>query len=163
MVRFLLRDSNLSAAMQSISIRVVLAVLFEITRMPPARFSPDPCLYPQVINKLHEIVAEIASGTSSTLSKSLPLTIMTICRGSSVVNIKVESSKQTKIDSQCRDPSDSLICYFILACRLSRGRCLLLRTSPSYSVRSHTRKQSYVNPLDYTQTKPRYSSIWISR
>jgi len=89
-VRFLLRDPNLSAAMQSISVRLVLAVLFEITRMPPARFSPDPCLYPQVINRLHEIVAEIASGTSSTLSKSLPLIIMTICRGCNVVNIKVK-------------------------------------------------------------------------
>ena len=118
-VRFLLRDPNLSAAMQSISVRVVLAVLFEITRMPPARFSPDPCLYPQVINRLHEIVAEIASGTSSTLSKSLPLIIMTICRGCNVVNIKVEWSKQTRIDFLCRDPSDSSICYSILACHLS--------------------------------------------
>lgn len=118
-VRFLLQDPNLSAAMQSISVRVVLAVLFEITRMPPARFSPDLCLYPRVINKLHEIVAEIASGTSSTLSKSLPLIIMTICRGCNVVNIKVELSKQPRIDSLCRDPSDSWICYFILVCRLS--------------------------------------------
>lgn len=118
-VRFLLRDPNLPAAMQSISVRVVLAMLFEITRMPPARFSPDPCLHSQVINKLHEIAIEIASGTSSTLSKSLPLVIMTISRGCIIVNIKIESSKQPRIDSLCRDPSDSSICYFILAYRLS--------------------------------------------
>ncbi|KAF5363543.1 hypothetical protein D9756_000360 [Leucocoprinus leucothites] len=83
-VRLLLRDPHLSAPMQSISIRVLIAVLLTISQIPPASLSPDPGLYQEVVNKLHNISTEIASGTSSTLSKSLPLIVAALCRGNDV-------------------------------------------------------------------------------
>ncbi|KXN89565.1 Proline-, glutamic acid- and leucine-rich protein 1 [Leucoagaricus sp. SymC.cos] len=79
-IRLLLRDPHLSDTMRSISVRVLIALLFAIPRIPPAILSPDPTLHQAILNKLHDISAEIASGTSSILSKSLPLIVAALTR-----------------------------------------------------------------------------------
>ncbi|KAF9453001.1 hypothetical protein P691DRAFT_802381 [Macrolepiota fuliginosa MF-IS2] len=81
--RSLLRDPHLSAAVHSISIRVLIAILFSIGRIPPATLSPDPTLYQDVLSKLHDISTEFVAGTSSALSKSLPLIVGAMIRGDS--------------------------------------------------------------------------------
>jgi hypothetical protein len=48
---------------------------------PPASLSPDPALYLDLIKKLSDIGTDIVSGTSNTLSKSLPLIVATLNRG----------------------------------------------------------------------------------
>lgn len=87
-MRLLLRDPHLSNVVQSLSIRVLISVLFVIVRIPPATLSPDPVLYQDLLSKLHDISTEVATGTSSTLSKSLPLIVdALIRRGDALVRI----------------------------------------------------------------------------
>ncbi|KAJ3575808.1 hypothetical protein NP233_g842 [Leucocoprinus birnbaumii] len=90
-VRLLLRDHHLSAAMQSISVRVLIAIMLTVIRIPPATLSSDPGLYPNVMNKLHGISTEITTGTSSVLSKSLPFIVTALGYGGSNV---AESQRQ---------------------------------------------------------------------
>lgn len=72
-MRLLLRDPHLSPAVQSISVRVLISVTLSLSYLPPAILSPDPALYHGVLTKLQCVSTELVVGTSSTLSKSLPL------------------------------------------------------------------------------------------
>lgn len=63
-----------------------------MNRIPPATLSPNPMLHRDVLTKLHDISTEIASGTSDTLSKSLPLIAHVLVRGKgSMVGVSLPS------------------------------------------------------------------------
>jgi hypothetical protein len=74
-IQLVLRSPHLAPAVHSIASRVLLSMLLVLPRMSPASLSPDPPLHGRVLAKVHEICAELGSGTTSVMSKSLGLVI----------------------------------------------------------------------------------------
>ena len=74
-VHLLLSRASLSASIQSVAARVLIAVYIGISNIPPNLFSPDPALHSNVYELVQRICVELGAGTSSTLSKSLGLLV----------------------------------------------------------------------------------------
>jgi hypothetical protein len=74
-IRLVLRSPYLAPAVHSIASRVALSLLLVLPQTSPASLSVDLTLHGQVLTKVHEICAELGSGTTSTMSKSLGLII----------------------------------------------------------------------------------------
>lgn len=75
MIHLLLRNPNLASPLQSISCRLLLSVLFALPQLLPASLSPDLSLHEKVLKKVQSITADLSSGTTSVMSKSLGLVI----------------------------------------------------------------------------------------
>ncbi|RDB22742.1 Pre-rRNA-processing protein rix1 [Hypsizygus marmoreus] len=80
-MRLLLRNPNLSPAMQSISARVLLSVLLALPQMTPASLSRDPGLHRELHQLVQTVNTELGSGTTSVMSKSLGLVIRSTISG----------------------------------------------------------------------------------
>ena len=76
-LKAILRNGVVAPAVQSIMTRVVLAIHVALPLISPAHFSPDATLHASVSEKVSRICSEFASGTTSTMSKSLGLVIGT--------------------------------------------------------------------------------------
>jgi len=74
-IQLVLRSPYLAPAVHSIACRVLLSILLVLPQMPPASLSPDAALHGSVLAKTHELCAELGSGTTSAMSKSLGLVI----------------------------------------------------------------------------------------
>jgi hypothetical protein len=70
--------------MQSIIARIIISALIVLPRMPPALLSPNPRLIYQVKEKIQTLSVSIGSGTSSVVSKSLPLIIEAALEGCNI-------------------------------------------------------------------------------
>jgi pre-rRNA-processing protein RIX1 len=70
-----LRNSNLAPVVHSISSRVLLSMLHALPQMLPTSLSPDPTLHGRLLGEVQAISAELGSGTTSAMSKSLGLVI----------------------------------------------------------------------------------------
>ncbi|KAG6821542.1 hypothetical protein H0H93_000051 [Arthromyces matolae] len=77
-VRLVLRNPNLSPAMQSISARVLLSILLALPELSPASLSTEPKLHTDLLQLVKTINTELGSGTSSVMSKSLGLVLRTV-------------------------------------------------------------------------------------
>lgn len=80
-MRLLLRNPNLSSALQSISSRILLSILLTLPQISPASLSPYPSIYPDLLQLVHQITSELGSGTTSVMSKSLGLVVRTTTSG----------------------------------------------------------------------------------
>ncbi|KAH0587795.1 hypothetical protein J132_06140 [Termitomyces sp. J132] len=74
-MRLILRNPNLSSAMQSISARVLLSMLLALPQISPTSLSAEPKLHMDLLQLVQSINTELGSGTSSVLSKSLGLVV----------------------------------------------------------------------------------------
>ncbi|KAG6916712.1 hypothetical protein DXG01_005661 [Tephrocybe rancida] len=74
-MRLVLRNPNLSPAMQSISARVLLSILLALPQISPAALSSDPRLHSDLLQLVQSINTELGSGTTSVMSKSLGLVV----------------------------------------------------------------------------------------
>ncbi|KAF8076598.1 rRNA processing/ribosome biogenesis-domain-containing protein [Lyophyllum atratum] len=74
-IRLLLRNPHLSHAMHSISTRVLLSMLLALPQISPASISPDLQLHNELLKLVQTINAELGSGTTSVMSKSLGLVV----------------------------------------------------------------------------------------
>ncbi|PFH51374.1 hypothetical protein AMATHDRAFT_3040 [Amanita thiersii Skay4041] len=74
---YILRNPSLSAPLQSMSIRVLVAVYLFLPRLTRASLSPDPAFYDHLFRSVRHIIADIGTGTSSALSTCLGLIIST--------------------------------------------------------------------------------------
>jgi hypothetical protein len=72
--QLLLRNPHLSSAMRSLASRVLLSSLLALQQVTPASVSPDPSLHADVRKLVHVISVEMATGTTSVISKALALT-----------------------------------------------------------------------------------------
>lgn len=70
-----MRNHNLSPAIQSISSRVLISILLTLPQISPASLSGDITLHKRLLQLVHSISAELGSGTTSVMSKSLGLII----------------------------------------------------------------------------------------
>ncbi|KAK0468123.1 rRNA processing/ribosome biogenesis-domain-containing protein [Desarmillaria tabescens] len=75
---FLLRNPGLSAATHSLSVRVLLSILFFLPQRSPLSLSPDPTLHPKLLQKIQALVTESGCGTTNTASKSLGLVLRAV-------------------------------------------------------------------------------------
>jgi hypothetical protein len=74
-IRLVLQNPNLSAAMQSISCRVTLSILLALPQMSPASLSCDPKLHPLLLERVQELSIELGAGSTGGMSKNLGLVI----------------------------------------------------------------------------------------
>jgi len=65
----------MTPVVQSLIVRVILAVHLALPQLPPALLSPDPALHAKLQTIVLSICTEIASGTASNMSKSLGLIV----------------------------------------------------------------------------------------
>lgn len=75
-LRLLLRNPYVSLSAQSIASRVLLAANMSLSTTSPSRLSRDLALHAKVVDKIQALCLELGAGTSSILSKSLPLVIL---------------------------------------------------------------------------------------
>ncbi|KAG6812998.1 hypothetical protein H0H92_014929 [Tricholoma furcatifolium] len=80
-MRLLLQSPNLSPSMQSISARVLLSILLGLPQISPASLSPDLVLYDELVQLVQSITAELGSGTTSVMSKSLSMVVRAAIAG----------------------------------------------------------------------------------
>lgn len=80
-MRLLLRNPNLSPALQSISSRVLLSILLALPQMSPTSLSPDPSFHKELLQLVHKINTELGSGTTSVMAKSLGLIVRATISG----------------------------------------------------------------------------------
>lgn len=80
--RRLVQTSVLNTAVQSLVGRVLLALYITLPQIPPGLFSPDLRLHCQVFEAVQRFCADVATGTTSTSSKTLGLLIGTSLQGS---------------------------------------------------------------------------------
>ncbi|OCH92155.1 hypothetical protein OBBRIDRAFT_886436 [Obba rivulosa] len=76
-----LRKAQLTPAIHSIVSRTMLSVYLALPQMPPATLSPDTTLHAKIYAEVQTIALGLASGTNSTMSKSLTLAINTVLHG----------------------------------------------------------------------------------
>ncbi|KAF5387632.1 hypothetical protein D9615_000575 [Tricholomella constricta] len=74
-MRLLLRNPNLSPALQSISARVLLSMLLALPQISPASLSPDLKFHNNLLQSLQSVNTELGSGSTSVMSKSLGLIV----------------------------------------------------------------------------------------
>lgn len=74
-MQLLMRNHNLSPAIQSISSRVLISVLLALPQISPASLSEDLTLHKRLLQLVHAMSTELGSGTTSVMSKSLGLVI----------------------------------------------------------------------------------------
>ncbi|TFK43691.1 rRNA processing/ribosome biogenesis-domain-containing protein [Crucibulum laeve] len=74
-IELLLHNPNLSAALHSLTSRILLAMLLALPKMSPALLSVDPSLYSVVYQRVQTICIELSIGTTSVMGKGLPLII----------------------------------------------------------------------------------------
>lgn len=77
-LKSLLRNAQLTPAIHSIAARVLLSIHLSLPLIQPGVVSPDASLHGRLSTRVRDVCAEIATGTSSTMSKSLPLIIGTM-------------------------------------------------------------------------------------
>ncbi|KAJ6515674.1 rRNA processing/ribosome biogenesis-domain-containing protein [Mycena sanguinolenta] len=74
-VRLVLQNPNLSAAMQSILCRVVLSVQLLLPQISPAALSADPKLHPLLLQQVQKLSIELGAGSTCGMSRNLGLVI----------------------------------------------------------------------------------------
>ncbi|KAG6833947.1 hypothetical protein H0H87_007958 [Tephrocybe sp. NHM501043] len=74
-MRLVLRNPNLSSAMQSISVRVLLSILLTLPQISPASLSSNLRLHSDLLQLVQSINTELGSGTTSVMSKSLGIVV----------------------------------------------------------------------------------------
>ncbi|KAG6854907.1 hypothetical protein C0991_012097 [Blastosporella zonata] len=74
-IRLVLRNPNLSPAMQSIAARVLLSILLALPQISPASLSSEPRLHSDLMQLVQSINTELGSGTTSVMSKSLGIIV----------------------------------------------------------------------------------------
>lgn len=74
-IALLASNPYLDTATQSLTSRVVLAVLLTLPQMPPSLISPSTGFYEKLILSIQQTATRLASGTTGTMSQSLPLVI----------------------------------------------------------------------------------------
>ncbi|OBZ65680.1 hypothetical protein A0H81_14314 [Grifola frondosa] len=77
-VEIILMKTYLAPPVYSIASRILLSIYISWPNLPPAVLSPDLVMHGKMHLKLQEICSQLASGTTSTLSKSLGLVINTL-------------------------------------------------------------------------------------
>ncbi|KDQ29473.1 hypothetical protein PLEOSDRAFT_1076209 [Pleurotus ostreatus PC15] len=66
-------NPELGDVMQSLSSRVLLSMLLALPQVPPSSLSPDISFHRKLYRKLEKTCADISVGTSSTMSRSVPM------------------------------------------------------------------------------------------
>ncbi|KAF9491359.1 hypothetical protein BDN71DRAFT_1490338 [Pleurotus eryngii] len=66
-------NPELGEVMQSLSSRILLSMLLTLPQIPPFSLSPDISFHRKLCSKLETICAYISVGTSSTMSRSVPM------------------------------------------------------------------------------------------
>ncbi|KAK0191183.1 rRNA processing/ribosome biogenesis-domain-containing protein [Armillaria mellea] len=74
----LLRNPGLSPTTRSLSVRVLLSILFFLPQRPPLSLSSDPTLHTKLLQKTQALVTESGCGTTNTASKSLGLVLRAV-------------------------------------------------------------------------------------
>ncbi|KAK0490784.1 hypothetical protein IW261DRAFT_1618758 [Armillaria novae-zelandiae] len=74
----LLRNPGLSPTTHSLSVRVLLSILFFLPQRPPLSLSSDPALHSKLLQKIQALVTESGCGTTNTASKSLGLVLRAV-------------------------------------------------------------------------------------
>ncbi|KAK0242537.1 rRNA processing/ribosome biogenesis-domain-containing protein [Armillaria nabsnona] len=74
----LLRNPGLSPTTHSLSVRVLLSILFFLPQRSPLSLSSDPTLHPKLLQKIQALVTESGCGTTNTASKSLGLVLRAV-------------------------------------------------------------------------------------
>lgn len=74
-VRFRLQNPNLSSAQTSLASRILLSLQLSLSQLSPSVLSPDPQLLRQVQQAVNNSCTEIASTSSVSLQKTLPLIV----------------------------------------------------------------------------------------
>ncbi|KAJ7228479.1 rRNA processing/ribosome biogenesis-domain-containing protein, partial [Mycena pura] len=97
-LRLVLRNSNLSPALQSISCRVILSVLLSLPQMPPALLSSEPKLHPLLLERVQEMSIEFGTGSTEGMSMSLGLVV-----GACFTEVQVSGQVSTDSISFNRD------------------------------------------------------------
>ncbi|KAG7449000.1 uncharacterized protein BT62DRAFT_979095 [Guyanagaster necrorhizus] len=74
----LLRNPGLSPVTHSLSVRVLLSILFFLPQRPSLSLSSDSTLHPKLLQKIQALVTESGCGTTNTASKSLGLVLRAV-------------------------------------------------------------------------------------
>ncbi|KAK0498557.1 rRNA processing/ribosome biogenesis-domain-containing protein [Armillaria luteobubalina] len=74
----LLRNPGLSPTTHSLSVRVLLSILFFLPQRPLLSLSSDPTLHSKLLQKIQALVTESGCGTTNTSSKSLGLVLRAV-------------------------------------------------------------------------------------
>ncbi|KAK7061882.1 Pre-rRNA-processing protein rix1 [Favolaschia claudopus] len=74
-LRIVLRNPNLSSAMQSLSCRVVLSVLLALPQISPESLSPDLKLHPLLLERVQAVSVELGAGSTGNMGSSLGLVV----------------------------------------------------------------------------------------
>ncbi|KAI0082414.1 hypothetical protein K474DRAFT_1655179 [Panus rudis PR-1116 ss-1] len=77
----LLQRGNVSIAVRSVTCRTLLAIYTTFPHIPAAALSPDPFLHQRAFSTVAKVCSEIASGTTSSMGKSLGLVVGTSLQG----------------------------------------------------------------------------------
>ncbi|KAF6762174.1 rRNA processing/ribosome biogenesis-domain-containing protein [Ephemerocybe angulata] len=72
-VRHCIQNPNLSSSQLSLASRVLLSIQLSLSQLSPSILSPNPQVFPQIQKKVNAICTEIASSSSVSLQKTLPL------------------------------------------------------------------------------------------
>ncbi|KAK0231019.1 rRNA processing/ribosome biogenesis-domain-containing protein [Armillaria fumosa] len=74
----LLRNPGLSPTTHSLSVRILLSILFFLPQRPPLSLSSDPTLHSKLLQKIQALVTESGCGTTNAASKSLGLVLRAV-------------------------------------------------------------------------------------
>ncbi|THV08346.1 hypothetical protein K435DRAFT_740384 [Dendrothele bispora CBS 962.96] len=74
-MRLLLQKADASPPVCSIASRIILSALFYLPQTSPSLVSPDPRIYEQLVTKIQTIAIELGAGSTTAMSKSLPLVV----------------------------------------------------------------------------------------
>ncbi|KAI0320268.1 rRNA processing/ribosome biogenesis-domain-containing protein [Amylostereum chailletii] len=74
-LRKTLRNEFVALATHSVASRILLAIHLSLHSIAPSQLSPDAGLHRQIVAEIQGLCLEVGTGTSSVLSKSLPLVV----------------------------------------------------------------------------------------
>ncbi|EMD40910.1 hypothetical protein CERSUDRAFT_111496 [Gelatoporia subvermispora B] len=80
-IDLVVRKAPLTPAIHSVVARTMLSIYLALPRIPPGILSPDTTLHTKIYAEVQIIALGLASGTSSTMSKSMALAINTVLHG----------------------------------------------------------------------------------
>ncbi|KAJ3757971.1 rRNA processing/ribosome biogenesis-domain-containing protein [Lentinula raphanica] len=88
----LLQSTDVSASLQSMASRIILAVLLELPQMIPSTLSPHIQVYHTLLNKIRQAAIQLGSGATSAMSESLNLVL------TAASSTEIERGSLSKVD-----------------------------------------------------------------
>lgn len=92
----LMRNPGLSSKTRSVSSRVLLSLLLHLPQITPLSLSSDPTFHGQLLSKIERLCSESASGTTSSMGRSLGLVLSTMTDSVNDVSDRFQDEKCTK-------------------------------------------------------------------